>query len=34
MITEEIKQQLVSNAVDYFKDLKNTVRDEMSYELL
>ena len=34
MITNEVKQQLVSNAVDYFKDLKNTVRDEISYELL
>ena len=34
MIFNEVKQQLVSNAVNYFKDLKNTVRDEMSYELL
>ncbi len=34
MITEEIKQQAVDIAVDYFKEIKDTVRDEISYELL
>ena len=34
MITNEIKHQVVNIAVDYFKDIKNTVKDEISYELL
>ena len=34
MITNDIKQQMIDVAVDYFKDVKNTVRDEISYELL
>ena len=34
MINNGVKQQLIDVAVDYFKDIKNTVKDEISYELL
>ena len=34
MITEDTKRQVVDIAVSYFNDIKNTVKDEMSYELL
>lgn len=34
MINNDVKQQLIDVAVDYFKDIKNTVKDEISYELL
>lgn len=34
MINEEIKQQVITSTVEYFKEIKATVKDEISYDIL
>lgn len=34
MINEETKQQVITIAIEYFKEIKATVKDEMSYDIL